>query len=175
MLAYVHEDDRRRFAARRAGARRVLGLYTRTEPKELPLVETDNGKPFLGGHGSAPCFSVAHRGRCALIAVASVPVGVDVEEIDPGFEWSDVAARVFSPEVCAKLAGHDVRDATAAFFREWVRHEALLKAAGLGLGDNVEEPEGYSVVYVDLGHRMSAAVAARGPAREVRSLTYAPA
>src|SRR5205085_1333388 len=72
------ERDR---AAARAALRMVLGRYVEVAPAEITLVEVDAAKPALAGARLE--FNVAHTEGLALVAVAGVAVGVDVERMEP--------------------------------------------------------------------------------------------
>ena len=79
-----------------------------------------------------------------MIALAGAPVGVDVEGVpDPG-TVIEVAAQLH-PRERAELAALPTADRPAAFARCWTRKEALLKATGVGLNEEL------SLTYVGAG------------------------
>jgi 4'-phosphopantetheinyl transferase len=98
-----------------------------------------HGKPALDAsvHGAgAPQFSVSRSGPIHLVAVAGSAVGVDVEvrrEVDA----LAIARRLFSPGEAAFLAGLPEPQAMEAFFDMWTRKEAVGKALGFGLSEEV--------------------------------------
>lgn len=61
-------------------------------------------------------------------------VGVDVERIRLDFEPTEISARMFPADVHAGWMARPRERRVPEFFRNWARHEARLKAAGLGLG-----------------------------------------
>ncbi|WP_165942151.1 4'-phosphopantetheinyl transferase family protein [Luteimonas arsenica] len=93
--------------------------------------------------------SLSHAGRCvAVAATATGPVGIDIEADARARGMHDIAARVAHPEELQSLAGLPAADRDRALLRLWVRKEALLKAAGIGLEQEMEEfmaPEGVAL------------------------------
>jgi 4'-phosphopantetheinyl transferase len=130
--------DRERFTKGRGALRLILGERTGHDPCSLALVEGDGHKPALRDHPSVQ-FNLSHSGGFVLIAVGEAPLGVDIEQIKPGFEWRPLAAMNFHPDERATLAPLDGEDARAAFFQAWTHKEAFLKATGIGLTNRLTE------------------------------------
>jgi 4'-phosphopantetheinyl transferase len=136
-LRLQRPDDRAAHATAHALLRLVLGRLLDRPPASIRLDRTcpecgaDHGKPRLIGGGLE--FSLTHsRGRVG-IAVATVPVGIDVEDVsrlrpDPALE-----AETLTPGERKLLDGLDPADRAAGFLRLWTRKEAMLKASGKGL------------------------------------------
>ncbi len=90
---------------------------------------------MVGGVPSPAGFSVSHSGGHGLIAL--VPhgrIGVDVEERTPRRNLNDDIRLLFAPGERAELEAADPDRRTDLFYRLWTLKEAVLKAAGLGLG-----------------------------------------
>jgi 4'-phosphopantetheinyl transferase len=130
-------EDRARHATAHTLLRLVLGRLLDRPPAQLrfdrscPQCGQAHGKPRLIGGG--PEFSLTHSGGIVGVAVAEVPVGLDVEDIadhraDPALEEETLA-----PAERAVLDSVDVADRPAAFLQLWTRKEAVLKATGTGL------------------------------------------
>lgn len=118
MMRYRREEDRlRSFAAslllrKAAGNRRVF--YGR------------EGKPLAEGI----FFSLAHSGTYAVLAEAAVPVGVDIEKMEPVGDWGQEA---LSREEYKWLGqAGDEAERQARFYRLWTRKESLVKCEGRG-------------------------------------------
>ena len=95
-------------------------------------------------------FNLSHSGDVTLIAVArDSEVGVDVERIRPVIEMHAIARRW--------LGRDDIAD-EQEFFRVWTRHEAMVKALGVGLSGTAEAFTGM-VAEIDAGAGYAAAVA----------------
>lgn len=124
-------DERRRFTVVRALLRRLLGALV--APAPVTLVAGPHGKPRLAGATDLH-FNVSHSGDVALLALArALELGVDVEQERADVDVQAVARTVFSPEEQATLAAHATPAARQhAFFRQWARKEAVIKAEGWG-------------------------------------------
>lgn len=125
--------DRRRFTLARGLLRLIAGAYLNRSPAEIRFAAGPNRKPELvdapGWH-----FNVSHSGDWILLAFGRVPVGVDVEYVDPRFATADLLPVSFSPEERAYVAAQV--DVHRAFYHLWTRKEALAKATGRGIDDN---------------------------------------
>jgi len=99
-----------------------------TELGDAPRIAIGaHGKPYLVD-GKLD-WNLAHSGDLALLAISRTgPVGIDLEQHrvlrDPGA----IAARYFTDREARAIAAD-----ASAFFRIWVRKEAVVKAAGTGL------------------------------------------
>lgn len=139
---YRQDADRDRFTIGVALSRVLLGEHLGVAPAAVPLNRTcgrcgePHGRPHLPGVDGVD-FSVSHSGEVIAVAIvtstgAAVRVGVDVEQIavlrTPGLPHS-----VLSPAERAEFDNLPETDQDPAFFRYWVRKEALVKATGDGL------------------------------------------
>jgi len=134
--ARFHFDiHRHRYVVGRAILRSVLGAELGVEPGAIRLVATSHGRPLLDpAHRSDVRFNLGHSESAALLGVTrGVEIGVDIEEIRPGFADDEIAERFFSPPEVATLRSLAPSEQQAAFFRCWTRKEAYLKALGGGL------------------------------------------
>ncbi len=128
--------DARRFRAARLLLRQVLAAYLDCEPREIAYGQGPRGKPCLSfPAGSSLKFNLSRSGDLALVAVARMEVGVDVEKIDPAIPAADIARSFFSPGEQSLLETLSRPDRAPAFYRLWTRKEALMKATGEGLGE----------------------------------------
>jgi 4'-phosphopantetheinyl transferase len=124
--------DLREFVITRAVLRTLLAHYTGQSPVGLRFESNSAGKPALEGVQSLH-FSVSHCSDLALIAVARVRIGIDVEHVRPGNFWQKVIGQCLSPRECAYLEALPAKSRTQALYRLWTRKEAVLKAVGTGL------------------------------------------
>ncbi|MDX6743636.1 4'-phosphopantetheinyl transferase family protein [Actinocorallia sp. A-T 12471] len=118
---YLREDDKRRFTLGVVLAKTELAERTGREPGDIILDRTCPGCGAPHGRPTYPDWhlSVSHSGGLVGLAVAAVPVGLDVEERRRSLD--DIADAV--------LAGEPEGDLHVY----WTRKEALLKATGDGL------------------------------------------
>jgi 4'-phosphopantetheinyl transferase len=89
-----------------------------------------HGRPSVPG--DATHFSLSHSGDLVAVALADVPVGVDVEVI-PDARTVDDVSPLLHPAETAELQALAPDDRSPAFGRCWTRKEAYLKALGAGL------------------------------------------
>ncbi|MEJ6021951.1 4'-phosphopantetheinyl transferase family protein [Ramlibacter sp. PS4R-6] len=112
-----------------AALRRLLAQRTRRDARELRFTNGPKGKPALDDAPGVH-FSISYRAGCAAVAIATRPVGVDVERVDAAIDATGIAQRFFTRDEQAWLAA--ARE-PQAFFALWTRKEALVKAAGVGI------------------------------------------
>ena len=100
--------------------RKVLGVERGSD-----LAQNEYGKPFLAAGG--PQFSLSNSGHYAALAVARVPVGLDIEQIKDNYP--PVLRRYFLPD---ELEWLDRAPSDEWFYTLWTRLESALKAEGVG-------------------------------------------
>ncbi|HEX2097121.1 MAG TPA: 4'-phosphopantetheinyl transferase superfamily protein [Solirubrobacterales bacterium] len=152
---------RRRWVASRWGLRRILSGYLDREPAAIGLRVAEGGKPRLADEVDSPHFSLSHSGDVALIAVAGLEVGVDVERIDSSRPVERLARRLFDPEAAAALATAPPPERANAFYAAWTRREARAKCLGIGVGETLPAIE-TTVTGIDVVAGFAAAVAVVG-------------
>jgi 4'-phosphopantetheinyl transferase len=131
--AALDRDARAIAVTTRAALRQLLGRRLALAPDDVQIVEGDDAKPVLAGKELE--FNVAHSNGVALIAVAQVAVGVDIERVEtiaPG-EFDDVVAFVLTPRELDELVRLPEHERLAAYYRVWTRKEAFVKATGEGI------------------------------------------
>lgn len=136
--------DLDRFLVAHVCLRDVLGTVLGTPPDRLVIGREPcaacggpHGRPYLPGRPVH--FSLSGAGDLVLIAVAPVPVGVDVENVPPDALVHDTAAALHEDERAELLAlPRQVRP--AAFARCWTRKESVLKSTGQGLTHGARLP-----------------------------------
>jgi 4'-phosphopantetheinyl transferase len=131
--ATLDHDARPIAMTTRAALRQVLGKHLALAPADVQIVEGDDAKPTLTGKELE--FNVAHTTGVALIAVAQVAVGVDVERIEiiaPN-EFDDIVAFVLTERELDELGRLPKGERLDAYYRVWTRKEAFVKATGEGI------------------------------------------
>lgn len=132
----VAPDAARQFRCCRAALRRVLATVCGRAPDTLAFRYNRYGKPELapGQIPLPPHFNVSHSGTYALIALASAPLGVDLETYErPGVAGDELVDLVCHPHEQAALSTLSAASRTAYFYRLWTQKEAYCKALGVGL------------------------------------------
>lgn len=117
----------------RGWTRRLLGAWCGIDPRLLVIEADANGKPWLRGAAAGVAFSLSHAGGRLLLAAASVPVGVDLEQARPLPELPGMAGLALDAAEQAALARLPPARREAGFLRLWVRKEAVVKGLGGGL------------------------------------------
>jgi 4'-phosphopantetheinyl transferase len=176
--SFKFEDHRLRWGTSRGTLREILGALLGVAPSEVQFSYGAHGKP--GIRDSALRFNLSHSQGQALLAVAQVEVGADVE-------WprqrrnDDIARRFFSAGENERLFALPAEDREREFFRLWCCKEAFLKCTGEGLsrstrsyevellGDRARllwargvDASRYSVFPIETGSPCRAAVVAEG-------------
>lgn len=144
--AIGHDSSRQEFVRTRALLRMALARSAGGKPEEFDFAAGDNGKPYLRGEPALQ-FNVSHSGGRALIAVATCPVGIDIERTDERIDHLGLAATVFSAAERKLLLEVPRTGRNEVFFSLWTRKEAYLKATGLGVSGHLKlissmSPEG---------------------------------
>lgn len=145
-LAFRFDCDRRRYVGCRGWLREFLGAYLECDPQLLGFRYSERGKPHVADEATGLCFNISHSADLACIIIGrGGKVGVDVEEIRP-FESLIEVARFFLPADEVERLKHSSEDnATQRFFQLWTSKEALLKATGEGLVDDLPNVPGFPV------------------------------
>ena len=167
----AREEDRIRWTQTRGVLRVLLARYVECDPRALRFMLGPHGKPALSGGPPALSFNLSHSGDIALYAFAlGCAVGVDVELPRPGIDIIGVAARALGADVAEHLAALDAAMREKEFLRAWVRHEAVSKCRGLGLGTTQAMMDSSSVWITELnvGRAGAAALAIDGQSRQIR-------
>ncbi len=140
---FRRERDAKLYLCAHASLRLLLSDVLACNPEDLVFGTGAYGKPTLeavGGRSAPPdlAFNLSHSGGRVLIGIASVPVGVDIEEIKEFPDRAAVAALVFSQATQDMLRLREASHPIALFYRFWVLGEAYIKATGLGISQGLD-------------------------------------
>ncbi len=172
---FRHEGNRECYVVAHVALRRLLGACLGRPPGEIeltrapcPLCGGPHGRPVVAD--AALHFSLSHSDGLVLLAVAGVPVGVDVERL-PELRVADGIVPRLHPAEAAELSVLPPGERRAAFGRLWTRKEAYLKGLGTGLARDLSadyvgagvhprrEPPGWRIDDVEVPDGYTAAVA----------------
>lgn len=168
-------EEGRRWRRARDALRRLLAAYVDGDPRTLVLATARHGKPFLAEPLSDVRFNVSHAGAVALLAFARrTEVGVDVERRARPLDPIALARRAFGDECAHRLETLAPAQRRTAFLRAWVRHEAILKCHGTGLGASTPPTADVWVADLDAGPDSVAAVAAESGPLAIRFRALRP-
>jgi 4'-phosphopantetheinyl transferase len=138
-LAEGARAGRQRFAVHRnalvlayALHRFVLGALLGCPPQSVPLRRDGRGRPCLADDALAT--SLSHADDCVAIAVGNAGcIGIDIEPVSRSAAMPEIADRIAHPTERGMLANVPEAWRRRELLDLWVRKEALLKAAGIGL------------------------------------------
>jgi 4'-phosphopantetheinyl transferase len=128
---YRQESDRKQFIVARYLVRNILAKIGLLPVAAIDFQYNEFNKPFVGGIE----FNISHSGDYVVIAISSQPIGIDVEVINYDFDYTSLIPTIFSEEETEYIN----QSKTIGFYTLWTRKEAILKATGEGLTDDIEE------------------------------------
>lgn len=133
---FYFERDRNHYVAARGLLRTLLGLYLQLAPQAVAFTYGEHGKPALApslARGDVR-FNISHAQGVALCSFTrGREIGVDVEQIRPLDDASQIAERFFSAHEVQVFTAVPPAQKPEAFFNCWTRKEAFIKAIGEGL------------------------------------------
>ncbi|MFI6057624.1 4'-phosphopantetheinyl transferase family protein [Streptomyces sp. NPDC051286] len=139
LAAFRTAADRHRYLVAHVAVRQLLGEHLGVAPSAVRITRQPctgcggpHGRPVVAGTTGVH-FSLSHAGDLVAVAVAAVPVGVDVEEVPPSHVAAATAPTALHPGELCELAALPEAARPAAFARCWTRKEAYLKGTGTGL------------------------------------------
>lgn len=132
------EADRRAYVVAHAGMRHLLARQLACEPSKLGFTRAAGGKPRLHDCDHLH-FNLSHSAEYAVLATGPFALGVDIEVCRSSGSLDDLLYLVASPVERAAIEALTECRRAAAFFRMWVRKEALLKAIGCGLPGGADQ------------------------------------
>jgi 4'-phosphopantetheinyl transferase len=136
----ANREVHREFVMTRSAVRLLLARYIGCPPNELRLVTGRYGKPAIDKVGTGIEFNVAHSRGLALICFSrDRGVGVDLEYIRNMADLQSMVTLTMTAGERAAISADS--EPLEAFFRCWVRKEAVVKAAGVGLSASPRDVE----------------------------------
>ncbi|SEB09002.1 4'-phosphopantetheinyl transferase family protein [Pedobacter hartonius] len=128
---YHQKKDMLQFIVTRAALRFLLAEVISCRPEEVNIITAaGHHKPQLSGK-TGIYFNISHSNQRAVIAIGTGEIGIDLEYVQPDFEYLSVAEFAFSAMESDSLLRHE--NPLKEFFRLWTRKEAFLKGLGTGL------------------------------------------
>lgn len=139
--APVALNSRQERTVRRFYLRLLLASYLGITGKDVRISRLVRGKPVLDYqyHKQQLDFSSASSRGCCLIGISSgSALGVDLEESGrQTFKPLALARRYFSDKEQQALWSLDASEVDQAFLHTWACKEAVVKAAGLGIANQL--------------------------------------
>jgi 4'-phosphopantetheinyl transferase len=130
---YVQKKDRQRFIISRGALRFLLNKYAGQSARNIKFKIGANKKPFIDQ--STLKYNVSHSDNWVLITISNTEVGADTEIINQLFNYKEVLTDNFSHR---EINFIEQDQSSNNFFLLWTRKEALTKATGQGLDENLK-------------------------------------
>jgi 4'-phosphopantetheinyl transferase len=130
------DEDKCRFAVGRQALRHLLSKYLNVKPLDIGIDHKDLKKPVISYPLTDIHFNISHSGEWVLIGISRKELGIDIEKIDPEFQYSDLLQEHFSEAEKSFISR--AANPLLAFLYLWTRKEALTKAWGTGLQENLK-------------------------------------
>lgn len=135
------EDDRVTYISCHALLRIIIAKYLVINPLEIAYIYNKDNKPELFDAGLN--FNITHSKEAFAIGISKdFPLGIDIENVDQNIDIELVARSVFSLKEREYIFG-PISSVKERFFLLWTRKEALLKAIGTGIIDDIARVEVY--------------------------------
>ena len=135
LQAMTSTTRRRSFLAGHWRARELSADWLQVDPRRIALHRHDDGRPrmIVDGAPSALSLSLSHSGDWLAIALATVPVGIDVELPRRQRDLDALARFTFSRDEVERLSDVPESERAQAFHVLWTLKEARGKRLGEGL------------------------------------------
>nr|WP_121273037.1 4'-phosphopantetheinyl transferase superfamily protein [Pedobacter schmidteae] len=131
---FVHIQDGHRYAVGKHVLRNILSKFTGVSPAKLRFETRENKKPVVDGIE----FNVSHSHNIIIVAVNASKIGIDIELINTDFDYELLLPGCFSKNEQSYIQnGGESR--IVNFYTLWTRKEAILKASGEGLSDQLDQ------------------------------------
>ncbi|MGW2473253.1 4'-phosphopantetheinyl transferase family protein [Streptomyces sp. NPDC001665] len=163
---FLDPAARARYIASHVGLRVLLGARLGVAPRDIVLVRERCGMPGCAKPHGRPAvagrtglhFSLSHAGDFSFYALATAPVGADIETLDTAGDGLERMARRLHPDERRAVDALPRAARQDALLSCWVRKEAFLKGIGTGL------PGGLGAHHVGLAPALAPDWAPPGPA-----------
>lgn len=132
---YYHLQDKQRALIGDTLIRYLICNRLSLNNKQLVFNKNEFGKPFLV-NDSRIHFNISHSGEWVVCAVHYLPLGIDIEKIQP-LDYQ-VAERFFSENEYLNLNNKEGQAKLEYFYEIWTLKESYIKAVGKGLSIPLE-------------------------------------
>ena len=132
---FMFDSDRATYITCHAVLRLILSSRTRIGLKDISISHGLYDKPYLEGNGIQ--FNITHARDSFAIAISGkYEVGIDIELVSRKIDFESIVRRFFSEKERSFIFSPEGEPAER-FYLLWTRKEALLKALGTGIADNL--------------------------------------
>jgi len=131
---YLHLEDQISYRFRHHLLNTIITSLTEKQISEIDYRLNEFGKPFIKDLSFH--FNISHTENSIAICIGPKPMGIDIEMIRNTTLFEPVAVSQYHPNERTLVLAND-NDVT--FLSIWTRKEALLKAVGTGLNDELSK------------------------------------
>lgn len=136
---FFSETERETYIACHGFLRFILARKINSDPSEVTYARGEYNKPGLPG--DPLFFNISHTKKAFAIGLSeNYPIGLDIEDMDRRVDISSISQTYFSRKELEYTlkSGADQKE---SFFLIWTRKEALLKAMGTGIIEDLNKIE----------------------------------
>jgi phosphopantetheinyl transferase len=129
---FQFDADREMYILSHGFTRQLLARKTGLAPENIRFDLSKNGKPSVNSKNIH--FNLSHTREVFALALSpDMSLGIDVECLGREIDWQPVSRLYYSDNERQWIASHPAEEQKKAFFIIWTRKEALLKAIGCGI------------------------------------------
>ena len=135
---FKYNSDYNCYVAVHALLRIELSKLMGIKAKSVRIAESETGKPFISDSDLTFSLSRTKNMFAFVIGKDNQFLGIDIEQIKPEIDFKSISLNYFSVEEQRSiLSFKDLADQKRTFFEIWTRKEALLKAIGVGINNDL--------------------------------------
>ena len=135
---FKHISDCNCYVAVHALLRIELSKLMGIKPKSIRIAVSESGKPFISDFDLTFSLSRTKNMFAFVIGKHDQIIGIDIEQIKPVIDFKNISLNYFSLEEHQWISSFkNAEDQKRTFFEIWTRKEALLKALGVGLSNDL--------------------------------------
>jgi len=127
-------EERKRYIIAKATLRQLLSRYHRVNPQKLAFSRNASHKPFLHPNPDSTQFNLTQAKHKILLAfrfnARNTSVGIDMENLESAYDYNWIINKYFHNDEKKAVRESNGRH---LFFKFWTRKEALLKAVGTSM------------------------------------------
>ncbi|MCZ4222979.1 4'-phosphopantetheinyl transferase family protein [Pedobacter rhodius] len=124
---FIQEQDKKRYVIGKYYSKMLLAKMMNKKSADIHFEFNEYKKPFINSIN----FNISHSGEYVVLAISPYSVGIDIEVLNPILDYQELIHQCFNEEEIKRITDLD------SFYLFWTRKEALLKATGEGLIDNL--------------------------------------
>jgi 4'-phosphopantetheinyl transferase len=132
----VRKQDKDSFLASAVMKKILCSSYLGCEPHSVEFELNEFHKPKIKNQENIH-FNTSHSGDWLVFIFSNNPCGIDIEKINPDFDYPTILEMSFHPNEIDFIQKSN--QPVNQFFKIWTIKESILKAEGTGLMDNLNE------------------------------------